>query len=73
MFNIIVAIVLYYVALTLAPKPKTEKPDVEQITVPEASADKPIPVVFGEVEITSPNVVFWGDKWIEVETKGGGK
>lgn len=48
----------------LAPKPKLKDAQPAQIgdkDIPMASADAPIPVVFGTRVVSQPNVVWWGD------------
>lgn len=47
----------------LAPKPKGARPDsVQELEEPTAEAGRPIPVLFGTVELKSPNVLWFGDK-----------
>ncbi|MCX8018194.1 MAG: hypothetical protein N2690_09890, partial [Rhodocyclaceae bacterium] len=47
----------------LAPRPKMQDAQPGQIgdkDIPMASADAPIPVLFGTRIISQPNVVWWG-------------
>lgn len=65
---------LMVISYIIAPKPKTEEPAVQEGQVPTASANAPIPVVFGEVELKQSNVVFWGDPDTKpIYTKSGKK
>lgn len=58
-----VGLVLEAMAYALMPKSKAAKPALaQQMDSPTASAGKPIPVVFGTMGITEPNVLWFGDK-----------
>lgn len=60
--QIVIAIVIAMIAYALAPKPKAPKPDTsQQLEAPTAEAGRPLPVVFGEVTIQSPNCLWYGD------------
>lgn len=52
------AIVTYY----FLPKPKVEVPQVEDMENPTADAGRPVPVVFGTLQVTGLNVLWFGDK-----------
>lgn len=57
-----IAVVLSVVSYALAPKPsRTASPQSQDLRDPTAEAGKPIPVLFGEMMVTSPNVLFYGD------------
>lgn len=57
-----VAVVLNVAAYLLTPRPKgMASPQSQDLREPTAEAGKPIPVPFGEIMITSPNVLFYGD------------
>jgi len=61
-WNFILGIALYFLQLVLAPKPQNAKPaSLQDFNVPVAEEGKEIPVVFGTVNIKSPNVVWYGD------------
>jgi hypothetical protein len=65
---LIVATVISYL---LRPEVKTEIPEVEDMENPTADAGRPIPVVFGTMQVTGLNVLWFGDKEYkerEVET-----
>lgn len=50
------------VSIALAPKPPSPKPAaLEDFDIPVAEEDRPIPVIFGEVEVTGANVLWYGD------------
>lgn len=71
---VIYAIVLIAAILSI-PKPTEPQPSsLADVNVPTASADKPIPVVFGTVLLKSPNVVWYGDlSTTEIMSSGGKK
>lgn len=55
-------VVSVIVSYALGPKPPKPRPAaLEDFDIPTAEEDRPIPVVFGEVEITGPNVLWYGD------------
>lgn len=59
---ILVLIISYAVSVALAPKPPVPEPaSLEDIEAPTAEEGRPIPVVFGTVTVSSPNVVWYGD------------
>lgn len=61
--QIIVSVVLAFLAYLLAPKPKSPKPEAAtQMENPTADAGRPIPVVFGTVMLKSPNTLWFGNK-----------
>ena len=62
------------ISALLAPKPQQPKPAaIGDFTVPTAEQDRAIPVVFGRVWVTGPNVVWYGDLQTEAIKKKGGK
>lgn len=55
-------VVAAVIAIALAPKPPTPKPPaLEDIDAPTAEEGKPMPVAFGDVWLTGPNVIWYGD------------
>ena len=57
-----IAIVLALISYALTPKPKAPKDSsIGDLEAPTADAGRPIPVVFGEVTIKSPNCLWYGD------------
>lgn len=55
-------VVTVLLSVALSPKPKSPKPAaLEDFSIPVAEEGRPIPVVFGEVEITGANVLWYGD------------
>jgi hypothetical protein len=71
---LILMIVSTALQLLLAPKPPSAKAaTLEDFDVPTAEQDRPIPVIFGTVWITGPNVVWYGDLRTEGIPAPGGK
>lgn len=61
LLSIAVSITLALIAYALAPKPKNSTPDMAQdLEMPTAEAGRPVPVVFGEGTIKSPNTLWYG-------------
>lgn len=59
---IAISIALSVLAYMLMPKPSTDTGRQSQnLREPQAEAGIPLPVVFGEVTIMSPNVMWYGD------------
>ena len=59
---IAVLIVASFVAYALAPKPEAPKPAaLNDFDLPTAEEGRAIPVIFGTVWITGPNVIWYGD------------
>ena len=60
--QLIIAIVSALVSAALAPKPPVPKPaTLSDFDAPTAEEGRPIPVVFGTVTITGPNVLSFFD------------
>jgi hypothetical protein len=74
---LIMWIVTAVLSALLAPRPKTQDAQPGQIgdkDIPMASADAPIPVLFGTRVLSQPNVVWWGEvQVIAIRKSGGGK
>lgn len=72
---VVVLIVAAVVAYATAPKPPKPKPAaLEDFEIPVAEQGRPIPVVFGTVTVTGPNVLWYGDlKATEIKSGGGKK
>lgn len=71
---IVLLIVSYALSVALAPKPPTPDPAaLEDFEVPTAEEGRPIPVVFGTVFVSSPNVVWYGDLGVTPITTSTGK
>jgi hypothetical protein len=67
---IIVALAAYF----LAPKPEIPESSVEDFETATAKEGAVIGVIFGTVDIKSPNVVWYGDVSAEpIRSKGGKK
>lgn len=72
--QLIVALALMILGYLLQPKPKGPKPDqVSDMDAPTAEAGRPIPVIFGEITVKSPNFLWWGDKYYFLRSARTGK
>lgn len=61
----LVSLAISVAAYLLAPKPKQPKPDpAKEMDSPTADAGRPVPVVFGEITVKAPNVLYFGNKSI---------
>jgi hypothetical protein len=69
-----IIVVSAFVSAALAPKPPAPKPaSLSDFDVPTAEQGRPIPVAFGTVTITGPNVIWFGDLRTQAIRKRGGK
>jgi uncharacterized membrane protein len=70
---IVVLVVSLALSMALAPKPPKPAPaSIQDFDVPTAEEGRPIPVVFGTVLITGPNVIWYGDlRTSPIKTKSG--
>ncbi|WP_323033200.1 hypothetical protein [Paracoccus sp. (in: a-proteobacteria)] len=74
--RLVLGLVLSAISYALSPKPKVEKPQaagLDAFSLPTAEEGRAIPVVFGTVLITGPNVVWAGDLRVDPIRKKGGK
>ena len=63
LYQLLVGIALQVIGYLLMGTPKGAKPDeVKDLENPTAEAGRPIPVVFGELEVTGVNIMWFGDK-----------
>lgn len=73
-YYIAILIVSAYVSYALAPKPAPPKPaSIEDFDVPTADEGREIPVAFGTVTVTGPNVIWYGNLATEPISKSTGK
>lgn len=71
--QLVILVISAVVSAMLAPKPPgPKKATLEDFDVPTAEQDRSIPVIFGKVQVTGPNVVWYGDL-STIAIKGGGK
>jgi hypothetical protein len=60
---LVIGLAISVIGYIIMPKPKAEKSqDVTDLDNPTAEAGRPIPVVFGELWVTSPNCLWFGEK-----------
>lgn len=75
--QIVIALAMAALSYVLSPRPRTQRPPaagLDDFNVPTAEEGRPIPVVFGTVLVTGPNVVWYGDLATEpIRVKGGKK
>ena len=61
--NLLISLGLMILGYLIMPKPKAQKPAaVTEMDGPTSEAGRPIPVIFGDITIKSPNYLWWGDK-----------
>lgn len=72
--RVLIAFAVQVVGYLLTGQAKTEKTeDVTDLEGPTAEAGRPIPVLFGELEITGLNCLWYGEKSSDTfETDSGG-
>jgi hypothetical protein len=74
--RLVLGLVLAAISYALSPRPRTETPraaGLDDFSLPTAEEGRPIPVVFGTVLITGPNVVWAGDLKVTPIRKRGSK
>lgn len=71
--RLVLGLALSAISYALNPRPKPETPQLDEFSLPTAEEGRPIPVVFGTVLITGPNVVWAGDLRVDPIRKKGGK
>lgn len=72
--QVILFVVSTVLQAVLAPKPTGPKAlSITDFDVPTAEEGRPIPVVFGEVLVKGPNVVWYGDLYSKKIKKKGKK
>lgn len=63
LLQVLVSLALQVVAYVLMPRPRQDQPEeTKELDIPTSEAGKPIPVIFGDVTISSPNIIWWGEK-----------
>lgn len=71
--QLVIGVALSYLGYLLAPKPKQEQPpSTEDLEEPTSESGRPIPVVFGSVTMSDPNLLGAWDKASVHRTVGGG-
>jgi len=74
-YYLIVLVVSSLISYALAPKPPKPKPAaLEDFDIPAAEQGRPVPVIFGTMQVTGPNVLWYGDlRTTAIKEKGGKK
>lgn len=62
LIQLAVAVILMAISYAIAPKPKSPKPQIQDLQLPTADVNRPVPVVFGTINIKGPNVLWHGEK-----------
>lgn len=63
LIQLVVAVALLIFSYVLAPKPKKQKPPASRdADNPTSESGRAIPVVFGTLIVTGPNVLYFTDK-----------
>lgn len=66
---LVISIAVSLISTMLMPRPKAPKPEAaKDLEEPTAEAGRPIPVIFGTIEVSSPNVLWFGDKSVNTYT-----
>lgn len=61
--SLLIGLALNIVAYLLMPKPKQPQPEeTKDLEDPTAEAGRPLPVVFGSMEVKGLNVIWFGEK-----------
>ncbi len=61
--QLVIGIGLQILGYLLMGTPKANKPEsVQDMENPTAEAGRPIPVVFGEMEVSGINIIYYGEK-----------
>lgn len=63
----LVGLALGVISLVLRPSGKKQRPDeLQQLEAPTSGEGKFAIVVFGEIEVEAPNVIWYGDRYVRV-------
>lgn len=69
LIEILISVLISVLAYAIQPKPKAPKPPAtSDLEDPVAEQGKPIPVVFGTVTVKGMNILWWGEKKINIRT-----
>lgn len=72
--QVILLVVSLVISYALRPKPVVPKPAaLEDFDIPMAELGRAVPVVFGEMILKSPSVMWYGDLKNKAIKKKGGK
>lgn len=60
--QVAIGLAIGVVGYLLTPQPKRAKPpEAQNIQEPTADAGRPMPVVFGTLDVRGPNILWYGD------------
>lgn len=63
LIQIVIAVALAVISYALTPKPKKQQPQATRDSDdPTAQAGRPIPVVFGTINVKGGNILYFTDK-----------
>ena len=63
LIQLAIGVGLQIIGYLLTPKPKAAQPnETKDLEDPTAEGGRPIPVVFGEMEVTGVNILWFGNK-----------
>lgn len=63
LMQLVIGVAVQVIGYLLMPKPKSSRSEeVTDMENPTAEGGRPIPVVFGEIEVTGVNIIFFGEK-----------
>ena len=63
LIQLAIGVALQAIGYLMMGKPKGTKPDtVQDLEDPTAEAGRPIPVIFGQIEVKGVNIVFFSEK-----------
>lgn len=73
--QLLVGLALAIIGYIIMPKAKSAKPDsVSEMESPTAESGIPVTVIFGEILMKSPNLLWFGNKYyLEKSSKSKGK
>lgn len=72
---LVISVSMQIVGMLMMPKPEQPKPpSLDDYKEPTADAARPVPVVFGTVEMSGLNALWWGEKDVRKrKVSSGGK
>ena len=63
LINLVIGVALQVLGYLLMPSSKnSNKREFDDMDDPTAESGRPIPVIFGEIEVTDVNIIWFGEK-----------